>query len=61
MDESSYDAWVSEIKKLPATWYPALIIEMVEAAYLRGVFIRGGASKMIASVEGKMKVKQRRA
>ena len=49
----NYDDWEKEIETLPTTWYPALIIKMVEEAYRKKVFVTGGASTLIQRVENK--------
>ena len=36
---------------LPITWYPDLICKMVEYAYKRRVFVKGGASILVSNVE----------
>lgn len=47
-----YDDLVEGLSDLPITWYPALIKKMVEVAYEKKVFLKGGASLFIAhSVE----------
>lgn len=39
------------IKDLPEIWYPALIIEMVDAAYKKDVFVPGQASVFVSHHE----------
>lgn len=49
----SYEDLVAYLREQPMTWYPALIVEMVEAAYKKKVFLPGGASTIIAKWEEK--------
>ena len=39
---------------IPMTWYPALIKTMIKQAYLKKVFVKGGASQFIKNVEKKL-------
>lgn len=51
-----YEDLLAYLKELPATWYPALILEMVDAAYRkRGVFVPDGASRLVAQHEAQKK------
>jgi hypothetical protein len=47
----NYESLRDELGKLPATWYPDLIRSMVEAAYAKKVFVKGGASRLISNLE----------
>lgn len=47
----SYEELEKYLRELPATWYPALIIEMVMSAYEKKVFVTGGASELVKSAE----------
>lgn len=49
----NYEELSAELGKLPATWYPDLIRVMVEAAYMKKVFVEGGASRLISNLEKK--------
>jgi hypothetical protein len=51
MSKRSYNEIAEEIKDLPMTWYPALIIIAVEAAIAKGVFVPGGVSEFVRKVE----------
>lgn len=53
MKYNDYHDLKEGLKDLPATWYPALIIEMATIAYERKVFVPGGASKLIKELEEK--------
>jgi len=47
-----YETLVESLQKLPITWYPGLLRELVVAAYKKNkVFQPGGASRLIARVE----------
>lgn len=48
---SEWEKFVKEIENLPTTWYPALILEMVKAAYGKNVFLPGGASRIVQQME----------
>ena len=51
----SYEERAEYLKNLPMTWYPALIITMVEAAYEKKVFVKpDGASKFVAITERRL-------
>jgi hypothetical protein len=47
----TYEELRDELGKLPSTWYPDLIRSMVEAAYTKKVFVKGGASRLISNLE----------
>ncbi len=47
----SYEALKEKIQSLPATWYPALIAATVQAALKKKVFLKDGATKLVARVE----------
>ena len=50
-DEVDYDEIVALLGKLPMTWYPGLLLEMVEQGYAHNVYQPGGASLMVARLE----------
>jgi hypothetical protein len=47
----SYEEIKKEIQGMPATWYPAMLAATVQAALEKKVFLKGGASKLVALVE----------
>lgn len=49
----SYESLVEYLKNLPATWYPTLILEMVDAAHSKRVFVKSGAAKLVALHEAR--------
>lgn len=51
MKYKDYDDLRDSLQKLPMTWYPALIKTMIEAAYHKKVFIKGGASNFVKKIE----------
>jgi hypothetical protein len=51
MKYDDYNDLKNGLKNLPMTWYPALILEMVKAAYKKNVYLPGGASKNIKQAE----------
>lgn len=51
--ELHYEEAVQTIHNFPITWYPALILEMLEAAWKKKVFRKGGASSMVTKLEQK--------
>jgi hypothetical protein len=51
MEFKNYNDLEEGLKGLPATWYPALIISIVEIAYHKNVFVPGGASHLIQNAE----------
>ena len=53
MKYDNYNDLKRGLKNLPMTWYPALILEMVRAAYKKNVYIPGGASINIKQFEQK--------
>jgi hypothetical protein len=54
LEQASYEDIVELLNTLPTTWYPALLVTMVEAAYKKPVFQPGGASRIIAKVEARI-------
>lgn len=50
----TYDELNSELQNLPQTWYPALLLVMVEAAISKRVFVRGGVTRFVHSIEDKV-------
>jgi hypothetical protein len=54
MKYNGYEDLCNGLKDLPQTWYPALLITMVEAAYSKRVFVPGGASSLIRKAELKI-------
>ena len=51
-DYETYEDLKRNLQDLPATWYPALIVAMVEAAYSKRVFVDlNGASNLIRQFE----------
>lgn len=55
-DNSTWEFAENFVKTLPTTWYPALLLKMVEAAYAKNVFKDGGASILIKNLEKKLGV-----
>jgi len=54
MKYKDYNDLKKELKNLPITWYPTLIIEMAKTAYKRKAFVvPGGASRLIKELEEK--------
>ena len=53
MNYDDYNDLKKGLKNLPMTWYPSLIREMIKAAYRKGVYLPGGASKNIKQAEQK--------
>lgn len=51
LNVSEYEDLVSFLADLPETWYPDLLIRVVEAAYKKEVFLLGGASRLIQRIE----------
>lgn len=51
LDELEYEQVVRLIQRQPQTFYPALLITLVEAAYAKNVFQPGGASALAAKAE----------
>lgn len=51
MKDLSYEQITQLIRDLPRTWYPALILEMINAAYAKKVFVRGGAEVLVSNHE----------
>lgn len=54
MKQPTYTELVEILKRLPPTWYPALLEVMIVAAYYQMVFVPGGASRYVADVERKI-------
>ena len=56
MDEKfeSYTDLDIYLKNLPMTWYPALIVGMVQTAYEKKVFVPGGASRLVKNQETRL-------
>lgn len=54
IENCDYESLRREVCDQPTTWYSDLIRAMVEAAYEKQVFIPGGASRLIESVEKKI-------
>lgn len=52
--DCEYQALANFLSDLPMTWYPALILTMVEAAYRKNVFKKNGCSKTIKDLEDKL-------
>lgn len=48
---SEYNRIKEEIVNLPVTWYPALIVEMVQAAIQKRVFKPGGITEFVKEIE----------
>ncbi len=46
-----YAKIVATIKDMPATFYPAILCQLVEAGYAKSVFMPGGASSIARLVE----------
>jgi hypothetical protein len=53
-DMSKYFDLEKELSNLPMTWYPALIIHLVETAYQKNVFVPGGATVLVNNLEKKL-------
>ncbi len=51
----SYNEIVDILKNIPITFYPALLLELIEVSYKRKVWIDGGASKLVKRIENKIK------
>lgn len=51
----SYRALEELLSNLPATWYPALIIHMIEVSHKKNVFQTYGATRVARSTERKIK------
>lgn len=51
----SYRALEELLSNLPATWYPALIIHMIEVAHRKNVFKPLGATRLARKTEKKIK------
>lgn len=47
----SWDDLETELKSLPATWYPQALCILVKASYEKDVFVKGGASNLVKHVE----------
>lgn len=43
------------LEKIPVTWYPAIILHIIEVAHKRNVFKPYGASRMIRKFEKRLK------
>jgi hypothetical protein len=54
LDELEYEQIVRLIQRQPQTFYPALLITLIEAAYAKNVFSPGGASMTAAKTEVKL-------
>lgn len=54
LEDMDYEQIVQSLRNLPMTWYPALIVEMIEAAHNKKVFKDGGATSLARSVEKKL-------
>jgi hypothetical protein len=52
--ECTFNEAVEMLSNLPNTWYGPLLRTMVEAAYKKEVFIKGGASYLVSVVETEM-------
>jgi hypothetical protein len=50
---SDYNELVEFLRTLPMTWYPALLMEMVRAAYKKKVFKPHMASQCVKDIEEK--------
>lgn len=46
-----YEKIVKIVKKLPMTWYPAIIIEIIESAIDKGVFKKDKAHIFVKNIE----------
>jgi hypothetical protein len=53
-EDLSFEDIEMMVRYLPLTWYPALLIAVIEAAYAHNVFLNGGASKVAARVEKRL-------
>lgn len=53
VDDSTYEPLRDSLKGLPPTWYPDLLITIVDASYDAGVWQPGGASEFVKKVEAR--------
>lgn len=51
--EISYETLQNELERLPLTWYPGLILHLVELSYNKKIFLPGGASRIIHQWESR--------
>jgi hypothetical protein len=58
-DRTTYSILEQELRKLPKTWYPALLAAMVEAAYAHNVFRPGQIHRYVKGIEDKCELIQR--
>lgn len=53
---TDYEYICNLLENVPITYYPALLIKLVEISYKRGVWQKGGASRTIKKVEEKIQL-----
>lgn len=51
IDALGYDNLINILTRLPATWYPALIIHMVRVSHKKNVFLPTGCTRLVRKVE----------
>lgn len=51
MQTKSYNKVRKILSDFPSTWYPALLIELIEAAHRKNVFHKYGATKIARQTE----------
>lgn len=51
---ANYERVLATLGDLPQTWYPAVLIHLVECSYKQRVFRPGGASLLVAKLERKL-------
>jgi hypothetical protein len=54
LETASYEEIVEMLNTMPMTWYPALMVTLVEAGYKKKVFLPSGASTIIQTLERKL-------
>lgn len=42
------------LRELPATWYPALLVALIEGAYTRNVWRPGKVQQFVANIESRI-------